>query len=61
MAGSYMACAWDLKQTKDWLAQSVFPCVACTSHIFHHHTRNVNLGQFHCVRCSLPATTCQQQ
>ena len=44
MPSSYMACAWNLKQAKDWLAQGIFPGVACTSQILPQYTRNVNMG-----------------
>ncbi len=36
--GSHMACAGDLKQAKNWLAQSIFPCVACACHTSSQHT-----------------------
>lgn len=28
--GSYMACSWNFKEPKHWLAQSILPRVACT-------------------------------
>ena len=36
--GTHMACAGDLKQPKDGLAQSIFPRVACTCHSSRKHT-----------------------
>ena len=40
-----MACAGDLKQAKNWLAQSIFPCVACACHIFYRqHYRRQSEG-----------------